>query len=66
MLRIKAFGALLCLAATPIFADPVTGAMDQIRAVAILPTDLEGLVAVYQPLLDDCAACHEAYRIKSN
>ena len=36
------------------------------NAVANLPTDLDGLLAVYQPLLDDCAACHKAYRIKSN
>lgn len=33
-------------------------------AVANLPTDLDGLKAVYQPLLKDCAACHKPYRIK--
>lgn len=35
-------------------------------AVANLPTDLDGLKAVYQPLLEDCAACHKPYRIKDN
>jgi cytochrome c556 len=35
-------------------------------AVKTLPSDLEGLKAVYQPLLDDCAACHKPYRIKEN
>ncbi len=33
-------------------------------AVKSLPTDLDGLAAVYQPLLEDCAACHKLYRIK--
>ncbi len=40
--------------------------VDAKAAVANLPTDLDGLMAVYQPLLDDCAACHKAYRIKDN
>lgn len=40
--------------------------IDAKAAVANLPTDLDGLVAAYQPLLDDCAACHKAYRIKDN
>lgn len=43
--------------------DFVTGAA---AAVTNLPSDLEGLKAVYQPLLEDCAACHKPYRIKSN
>ncbi len=34
-------------------------------AVSALPTDLEGLKAVYQPLLGNCAACHTSYRIKN-
>lgn len=33
-------------------------------AVKSLPTDLAGLQAVYQPMLQNCAACHEGYRIK--
>lgn len=35
-------------------------------AVDNLPKDLDGLVAVYQPMLDNCAACHKGYRIKDN
>lgn len=38
---------------------------DAVTAVKSLPKDLDGLKAVYQPLLDDCAACHKAYRIKN-
>ncbi len=34
-------------------------------AVKNLPKDLDGLKAVYQPLLEDCAACHKPYRIKN-
>ena len=37
---------------------------DAAAAVASLPADADGLLAVYQPLLDDCAACHKLYRIK--
>jgi cytochrome c556 len=33
-------------------------------AVVEFPVDVEGLKASYQPLLDNCAACHKAYRIK--
>ena len=33
-------------------------------ATKALPTDLDGLTAVYQPLLQQCAACHKPYRIK--
>lgn len=33
-------------------------------AVKGLPADLDGLKAVYQPLLENCAACHKPYRIK--
>ena len=40
--------------------------MDAKAAVGNLPTDLDGLKAVYQPLLEDCAACHKPYRIKDN
>ena len=40
--------------------------VDAAAAVKNLPTDLDGLKAVYQPLLEDCAACHKPYRIKSN
>ena len=39
---------------------------DARHAVEHLPTSLDQLKAVYQPLLKDCAACHELYRIKSN
>lgn len=42
-------------------ADFVAGSA---AAVKSLPTDLESLKAAYQPLLDDCAACHKDYRIK--
>lgn len=38
--------------------------VDAAAAVANLPADLDGLQAVYQPLLKQCAACHKAYRIK--
>lgn len=40
--------------------------VDAAAAVKALPTDLDGLKAVYQPLLEDCAACHKPYRIKGN
>lgn len=33
-------------------------------AVGNLPADLDGLKTVYQPLLENCAACHKPYRIK--
>lgn len=39
---------------------------DAKHAVDNLPTSLDQLKAVYTPLLQDCAACHELYRIKSN
>ena len=35
-------------------------------AAAAKPADLDVLRAAYQPLLDQCAACHESYRIKDN
>ncbi len=44
-------------------ADFVSGAKS---AVLNLPTDLATLKVVYQPLLEDCAACHKSYRIKNN
>ena len=34
------------------------------NAVQNKPANLAELKAVYQPLLDDCAACHKSYRIK--
>lgn len=34
------------------------------KAVKSPPTSLEALQASYQPLLDNCAACHKDYRIK--
>lgn len=40
--------------------------VDAAAAVKTLPSDLESLKAAYQPLLDDCAACHKPYRIKEN
>ena len=33
-------------------------------AVKTPPTSLEALKASYQPLLENCAACHKDYRIK--
>ena len=39
---------------------------DARHAVDNLPTSLDQLKTVYTPLLQDCAACHELYRIKSN
>ena len=41
-------------------------ATEAATAVKALPTDLDGLKASYQPLLQQCAACHKAYRIKDN
>ena len=40
--------------------------VDAAAAVKNLPKDLDGLKAVYEPLLEDCAACHKPYRIKDN
>jgi cytochrome c556 len=40
--------------------------VDAKAAVGSLPTDIDGLKAVYQPLLENCAACHKPYRIKDN
>lgn len=45
-------------------AKRVDFVMDARAAVVNLPTDLDGLKAVYQPLLEDCAGCHKPYRIK--
>ncbi|WP_299473931.1 cytochrome c [uncultured Roseibium sp.] len=39
---------------------------DAHHAVENLPGSLDQLKAVYQPLLQDCAACHKLYRIKDN
>ena len=39
-------------------------AANAVAAVKTPPTDLAGLEAAYRPLLDNCAACHKAYRIK--
>ena len=33
-------------------------------AVKAQPKDLEALMAVYQPMLENCAACNKDYRIK--
>ena len=38
--------------------------VDAAAAVKSLPKDLDALKAVYQPLLEDCAACNKPYRIK--
>ena len=38
---------------------------DAAMAVKAKPMDLDALKAAYQPLLEDCAACHKAYRIKN-
>jgi cytochrome c556 len=35
-------------------------------AASETPADLDALRAAYQPLLDQCASCHTAYRIKDN
>lgn len=40
--------------------------MNAKAAVENLPKDLESLISVYQPMLDNCAACHKTYRIKDN
>ena len=37
---------------------------DTKAAVGALPKDLDALKSVYQPILEDCAACHKPYRIK--
>lgn len=35
-------------------------------AATAKPADLDALRAAYQPLLEQCAACHKSYRIKDN
>lgn len=35
-------------------------------SAAVKPTDLDALRAAYQPLLEQCSACHKPYRIKDN
>ena len=35
-------------------------------SAAAKPADVAGLEAAYRPLLEQCAACHKAYRIKDN
>lgn len=49
------------------FEEKVVGfKADAAHAVKNLPLELDQLKAVYQPLLQDCAACHKPYRIKDN
>ncbi len=37
---------------------------DADAAVAAAPADLDALKAVFDPLMENCGACHETYRLK--